>query len=118
MNNKFIIEKWVNSRHFFIDEKHLQKLSLRGQIISAYLYYMIILYFSQFIILQLVKQWLAVVNSVLIVVLFETTLTTVKQCLTIFFFPKTMCYWDDLYQMKQKQAKKYLKSRNTKNSND
>ena len=27
MHNKFVIEKWVNRRHFFIDVKNLQKLS-------------------------------------------------------------------------------------------
>ena len=87
MHNKFIIEKWVNRRHFFTDEKNLQKLGLTGEVISAYLYCMIILSFqSQFMVLQLVKQWLTVVNSVLIVVL--NYLTTVKQCLTIFFFQK------------------------------
>ena len=54
--NKFISEKWVNFRHFFIDVKNLQKLGLAGELISAYLYYMIILSFqSQFMILQLVK---------------------------------------------------------------
>ena len=54
--NKFISEKWVNLRHFFIDVKNLQKLGLAGELISAYLYYMIILSFqSQFVILQLVK---------------------------------------------------------------
>ena len=53
---KFISEKWVNRRHFFIDEKNLQKLGLAGELISAYLYYMIILSFqSQFMVLQLVK---------------------------------------------------------------
>ena len=53
---KFIREKWVNRRHFFIDEKNLQKLGLAGELISAYLYYMIILSFqSQFMVLQLVK---------------------------------------------------------------
>ena len=54
--NKFISEKWVNLRHFFIDVKNLPKLGLAGELISAYLYYMIILSFqSQFMILQLVK---------------------------------------------------------------
>ena len=56
MHNKFIIEKWVNRRHFFIDEKNLEKLGLTGELIFAYLYYMIILSFqSQFMVLQLVK---------------------------------------------------------------
>ena len=36
IHNKFIIEKWVNRRHFFIDEKNLQKLVLTGELISAY----------------------------------------------------------------------------------
>ena len=56
-----IIEKRLNRRHFFIDEKNLQKLGLTGELISAYLYYMIILSFQ------------------------SNYLTTVKQCLTIFF---------------------------------
>ena len=38
-HNKFIIEKWVNRRYFFIDEKKLQKLGLTRQLISAHLYY-------------------------------------------------------------------------------
>ena len=38
------MEKWVNDRHFFIDEKNLQKLGLTGEPISAYLYYMIIFF--------------------------------------------------------------------------
>ena len=47
---------------------------------------MIILSFQvQFLVLQLIKQWLTVVNSVLIAV--SNCLTTVKQWLTI-FFPK------------------------------
>ena len=55
-HNEFIIEKWVNRRHFFIDEKKLQKLGFSGQLISAYLYYMIIFSFQiQFVVLQLVK---------------------------------------------------------------
>ena len=45
---------------------------------------MIILSFQvQFLVLQLIEQWLTVVNSVLIAV--SNYLTTVKQCLTIFF---------------------------------
>ena len=73
--------------HFFVDEKNLQKLGLKGELISAYLYYMIILSFEiQFAVWQLVKQWLTIVNSVLIVV--SNCLTTVKQYLTIFFFQK------------------------------
>ena len=86
-HNKFIIEKWVNRRYFFIDEKNLQNLGLTGQLISAYLYYMIILSFqSQFVVLRLVKQWLTVANSVLIIV--GNYLTKVKQWLTMFFFQK------------------------------
>ena len=33
MQNKFVIEKWVNRRHFFIDEKNLQKFGLIGEVI-------------------------------------------------------------------------------------
>ena len=33
LHNKFVIEKWVNRRHFFIDEKNLQKFSLTGEYI-------------------------------------------------------------------------------------
>ena len=50
------MEKWINPRHFFIDEKTFEKLGLTGERISAYLYYMIILSFQrQFMVLQLVK---------------------------------------------------------------
>ena len=35
MHNKFVIEKWVNRRHFFIDEKNLQKLGLTEEPISV-----------------------------------------------------------------------------------
>ena len=46
----------VNRRHFFIDEKNLQILDVKGEILSVYLYYMIIPSFqSQFLVLQLVK---------------------------------------------------------------
>ena len=38
------MEKWVNDRHFFIDEKNLQNLALTGKPISAYSYYMIIFF--------------------------------------------------------------------------
>ena len=87
MHNKFIIEKWVNRRHFFIDDKILQKLGLTGELISAYLYYMIILSFQrQFLVLQLVKSWLTVVNSVLIVV--PNSVTSIKQCLINLFYQK------------------------------
>ena len=29
------MEKWVNRRHFFIDEKNLQKFGLTGEVISV-----------------------------------------------------------------------------------
>ena len=91
VDNKSFIEKWVNHRHFFIDEKNLQKLGLTGELISVYSYYMIIPSFqSYFLVLQLVKSWLTVVNSVLIVV--SNYLTTVKQRLTIFFSQKYVLY--------------------------
>ena len=32
---KFVIEKWVNHRYFLIDEKHLQKFGLTGEVISV-----------------------------------------------------------------------------------
>ena len=84
MHNKFIFQKWINRSHFLIYQKNLKKLGLAGELISAYLYYMIIFSFqSQFMVYQLVKQWLAIVNSVLIVV--SNYLTTVKDCLTICF---------------------------------
>ena len=34
MDNKFVIEKWVNRRHFFIDDKNLEKFGLTGEFIS------------------------------------------------------------------------------------
>ena len=47
----------------------MQKFGLTRELISAYLYYVIIPSFqTEFMVLQLVKQWLTVVNSVLIVV--------------------------------------------------
>ena len=56
IDNKFFIEKCVNSRHFFIDEKDLQKLGLAGELMPVYSYYMIINSFqSQFLVLQLVQ---------------------------------------------------------------
>ena len=56
IHSKLIIEKWVTRRHFFIDEKNLQNLGLIGELIFAYLYYIIILSFQiQFVVLQLVK---------------------------------------------------------------
>ena len=56
MHDKFFIEKWVNRRYSFIDEKDLQKLALTGEVISVYSYYMIIPCFqNHFLILQLVK---------------------------------------------------------------
>ena len=38
IHHKFFIEKWVNRRHFFIDEKNLQKLRLTAELISVYSY--------------------------------------------------------------------------------
>ena len=35
IHNKFVIEKWVNCHHFFIDEKHLQKFDQTGEVISV-----------------------------------------------------------------------------------
>ena len=35
IQNKFLVEKWVNRRHFFIDEKNLQKFGLTGELVSA-----------------------------------------------------------------------------------
>ena len=56
MHNKFFVEKWVNRRHFFVDEKKLLKLGVTGELISVHSYYMIIPSFqSQFLVLQLVK---------------------------------------------------------------
>ena len=61
MHNKFVIEKWVNRRHFYIDEKNQQKSGLTGELISVKSYYMIIPSFqSQFVVLQLVKWWLTI----------------------------------------------------------
>ena len=61
MHNKFVIEKWVNRRHFYIDEKNQQKFGLTGELISVKSYYMIIPSFqSQFLVLQLVKWWLTI----------------------------------------------------------
>ena len=34
MNNKYAMEKWVNSPHISIDEKNLQNLGLRGKVNS------------------------------------------------------------------------------------
>ena len=59
----FFIKKWFKRRHFFIDEKNLQKLGLTGELISVNSYYMTIRSFqSQFLVLQGVNQWLTVVN--------------------------------------------------------
>ena len=56
IHNKFIFQKWINRSHFFIYQKNLKKLGLAGELISAYLYYMIIFSFqSQFMVYQLVK---------------------------------------------------------------
>ena len=35
MHNKFVIKKWLNRRHIFVDEKNLQKFALTGELISA-----------------------------------------------------------------------------------
>ena len=35
MHNKFVIEKWVNRRHFFIDVKNLQKFCQARKHISV-----------------------------------------------------------------------------------
>ena len=35
MHSKFVIEKWVSRRHFFIDEKILQNFDLTGELISV-----------------------------------------------------------------------------------
>ena len=32
--NKFVIGKWVNHHHFFIDEENLQKFGLTAEVIS------------------------------------------------------------------------------------
>ena len=34
MHDKFVIEKWVNRHHFYIDKKNLQKFALTGEFIS------------------------------------------------------------------------------------
>ena len=34
-HNKFVIEKWVNRHHFFIDDKNLQKFGLTRGFISV-----------------------------------------------------------------------------------
>ena len=33
--NQFFIEKWVNRRHFYIDEKKLKKFGMTEKLISA-----------------------------------------------------------------------------------
>ena len=35
MHNKFVIEKWINRRHFFIDEKKWKNFGLKGELIST-----------------------------------------------------------------------------------
>ena len=56
LHKKFFSEKWVNRCHFFINEKNLQKLSVTGELLSAYSYHMINPSFqSQFLVLQVVK---------------------------------------------------------------
>ena len=34
MHNNYTIEKWVNRRNFFNDEKKFQKFGLRGEFLS------------------------------------------------------------------------------------
>ena len=46
MRNDFVIEKWVNRRHFLIDEGSLQKFGLTEEFNSIYPYYMIIFFFD------------------------------------------------------------------------
>ena len=72
---------------FFVSAKNWEKLGVKGELLSVYSYYMMIPPFhSQVLVLQFVKQWLTVVNFVLI--LASNYLTTVKQGLTISFFQK------------------------------
>ena len=35
IHNKFVIEKWVNRHHFYIDEINLQKFGLAGEVSSV-----------------------------------------------------------------------------------
>ena len=35
IHNKFVTKKWVNRRHFFIDEKNLQKFGMTAQVSSV-----------------------------------------------------------------------------------
>ena len=35
IHDKFVIKKWVNRRHFFIDEKNLQKFHLTAELKSV-----------------------------------------------------------------------------------
>ena len=35
MHKKFVIEKWAHCCNFFIDQKHLQKIGLTGELISV-----------------------------------------------------------------------------------
>ena len=55
MHNKFVIERWVDRRHFFINEKNLQKFCLKRELISVLSYYMVIPSFQSQFLLQLVK---------------------------------------------------------------
>ena len=65
IHNKFPVEKRVNRRHFYIDEKNLQKFGLTGELLSVGSYYMRIPSFqSQILVLHLVKWWLTVENCV------------------------------------------------------
>ena len=34
MHYKFLNKNWVNRRHFFIDEKNLEKLAMTGELLS------------------------------------------------------------------------------------
>ena len=47
MHNELVIEKWVNRRHFFIDQKSLQKFGLTGEFSSVYPYHMILFFLSK-----------------------------------------------------------------------
>ena len=35
IHNKFVIEKWVNRCHFFVDQKNLQKFGLAAELVSV-----------------------------------------------------------------------------------
>ena len=79
IHKKFVIKNWLNHHVFFIGEKNLQKCGLTAEVISVKSYYIYIFLFQgPFLVLQLVKLWLTVVNCVLIIV--AQYLVTVKQC--------------------------------------